>query len=73
MIGPAQKAQLEQLAGFVFERHPVMDEFDEGDARNHFGDERLKCLNSYVVRRAEVLLDLPTVETAKIVRDVTGA
>lgn len=70
VIGPVQKAQLERLAGFVFERHPVMDEFDEGDARNYFSDERLRCLNGYVARRAEVLLEFSTVDPEKIRRDV---
>ena len=70
VIGPVQKAQLERLAGFVFERHPVMDEFDESDTRNYFSDERLKCLNGYVARRAEVLLELPTVDPGKIRQDV---
>ena len=70
VIGPVQKAQLERLAGFVFERHPVMDEFDESDARNYFSDERLRCLNGYVARKAEVLLGLPTVDPEKIRQDV---
>ena len=70
VIGPVQKAQLERLVGFVFERHPVMDEFDESDTRNYFSDERLKCLNGYVARRAEVLLELPTVDPGKIRQDV---
>ena len=70
VIGPAQKAQLERLTGFVFERHPVMDEFDESDTRNHFSDERLRCLIDYVVFRAKALLDLPTVDPEKILRDI---
>ncbi|OUO90460.1 hypothetical protein B5F40_07050 [Gordonibacter sp. An230] len=70
VIGPVQKAQLERLAGFVFERHPVMDEFDESDVRNYFSDERLRCLDSYIARRAAMLLVLPTVDPGKILKDV---
>lgn len=70
VISPVQKAQLERLNGFVFERHPVMDEFDKSDTRNHFSDERLRCLSDYVVLRAKALLDLPTVDPEKILRDI---
>lgn len=70
VIGPVQKAQLERLAGFVFERHPVMDEFDESDTRNYFSDERLRCLDNYIARRAAMLLVLPTVDPGKILKDV---
>ena len=47
-----------------------MDEFDESDTRNHFSDERLRCLIDYVVFRAKALLDLPTVDPEKILRDI---
>lgn len=70
VIGTVQKAQLERLSGFVFERHPIMDKFDESDARNYFSDDRLKRLNDYVIRRAETLLALPTVDPGKIMKDV---
>lgn len=70
VIGPVQKVQLERLNGFVFERHPVMDEFGESDLRNHFSDERLKRLNDYVTRRARVLLGFPTVDPEKIKKDI---
>lgn len=70
VIGPVQKKQLERLEGFAFGRHPVMDEFDENDARNFFSDERLRCLNDYVARRVETLLALPTVDPAKIMHDI---
>lgn len=70
VIGPVQKAQLERLSGFAFERHPVMDEFNESDARNYFSGERLRVLKDYVNRRAEILFELPTIDPEKIMRDV---
>ena len=73
VIGPVQKAQLERLDGFVFERHPIMDEFAENDTRNYFSPERLKCLGNYVLRRVERLLALPTVDPAKIMKDAMGS
>ena len=47
-----------------------MDEFDESDARNYFSDERLRCLDNYIARRAAMLLVLPTVDPGKILKDV---
>lgn len=70
VIGPVQKGQLERLAGFAFEPHPVMERFGEDDVRNHFGSERLETLNCYLGCRAKELLALPTVDPEKIVRDV---
>ncbi|WP_080797037.1 HipA domain-containing protein [Arabiibacter massiliensis] len=70
VIGPVQKQQLERLDGFAFERHSVMDEFEEGDTRNFFSDERISILNDYVARRAETLLALPTVDPEKILGDI---
>lgn len=70
VIGPVQKEQLERLEGFAFGRHPIMDGFDEDDARNYFSDERTQCLDSYIARRAAMLLVLPTVDPGKILKDV---
>lgn len=73
VIGPVQKEQLERLAGFAFERHAVMDEFEEGDVRNFFSDERMRMLNDYMTCRAKALLELPSVDPGKIMQDVAGS
>ena len=72
VIGPVQKEQLVRFEGFAFERHQVMDEFPQDDVRNHFSDERLHVLQTYIGRRAEQLLSLPTVDPDRMVDELFG-